>query len=69
MWPRVLPFGLYMAFLTLESLPDSASAWVPFLAESRALLSLWLYPTDLPLKKALEFQVLSNISASYMDRA
>ncbi len=24
---------------------------------------------DLPLKKALEFQVLSNISASYMDRA
>ena len=44
MWPRVLPFGLYMAFLTLEALLDSASAWVPFLAESRALLSLWLYP-------------------------
>jgi uncharacterized protein len=43
-WPRVLPFGLYMAFLALESLLDSASAWVPFLAESRVLLSLWLYP-------------------------
>ncbi len=42
--PRVLPFGLYMAFLALESLLDSASAWVPFLAESRALLPLWLYP-------------------------
>jgi len=40
----VLPFGLYMAFLALESLLYSASAWVPFLAESRALLSLWLYP-------------------------
>jgi hypothetical protein len=25
--------------------------------------------TDLPLKKASGFQVLSNISASYMDRA
>ena len=43
-WPRVLPFGLYMAFLALEALLDSASAWVPFLAESRTLLSLWLYP-------------------------
>jgi len=44
MWPRVLPFGLYMAFLALEALLDAASAWVPFLAESRALLPLWLYP-------------------------
>src|SRR5713101_3372393 len=42
------------------------------------LLSIWdtkffksrVVPiADLPLKKALEFQVLSNISASYMDRA
>src|SRR5262249_37692140 len=33
-----------MAFLALEALLDSASAWVPFLAESRALLAPWLYP-------------------------
>ena len=43
-WPRVLPFGLYMTFLALESLLDSASAWVPSLAASRVLWSLWLYP-------------------------
>jgi hypothetical protein len=40
MWPRILPFGLYMAFLGLESLLYSASAWVPFLAESGALLPI-----------------------------
>jgi hypothetical protein len=33
-----------MALLALESLLYSAGAWVPFLAESRALLSFWLYP-------------------------
>jgi len=44
LWPRVLPFGLYMGFLVLESLLDSASTWVSFLAGSRALLPLWLYP-------------------------
>jgi CAAX prenyl protease-like protein len=44
MWPRILPFGLYMAFLGLESLLYSASAWVPFLAELGTLLPLWLYP-------------------------
>jgi len=33
-----------MAFLALESLLDSARVGVLFLAESRALLPLWLYP-------------------------
>jgi len=36
MLPRVLPFGLYMAFLLLESAVASASA--------SATLALWLYP-------------------------
>ncbi len=44
MWPRVLPFGLYMAFLCLESLLHSLGAWWPALAESEALMPLWLYP-------------------------
>jgi CAAX prenyl protease-like protein len=36
-----------MTFLALESLLSSASARVPFLAESRALWSLWLYPVKM----------------------
>jgi CAAX prenyl protease-like protein len=44
MWPRVLPFGMYLGFLAVEALLDSASTWVPVLAESRALWSLWPYP-------------------------
>jgi len=44
MWPRVLPFGLYMAFLVFETLLHSSSAWLPCLVASEALLPLWLYP-------------------------
>ena len=38
MWPRVLPFGLYMAFLVFETLLHSSSAWLPCLVASEALL-------------------------------
>ena len=44
MWPRALPFGLYMAFLVFETLLHSSSAWLPCLVASEALLPLWLYP-------------------------
>ena len=44
MWPRVLPFGLYMAFLLLESVAHPVGAWIPALAPWEALFPLWLYP-------------------------
>jgi len=44
MWPRILPFVLYMGFIVLESILQSASTWLPPLAARGALLPLWLYP-------------------------
>lgn len=44
MWPRILPFGLYMAFLLLESALATVSGWIPALAALGPALPLWLYP-------------------------
>src|SRR5262245_36721524 len=55
MWPRVLPFGLYMAFLLLESAAQSVS--------SNATVSLWLYP----VKTAAVFGVLFYFWRQYRE--
>ncbi len=47
MWPRILPFVLYMAFLFVESALSSLSAWIPVLTSWVALLPLWLYPAKI----------------------
>jgi uncharacterized protein len=47
MWPWVLPFGLYMAFLLLESVAHSVSPWIPALEHWGVLLPLWLYPVKI----------------------
>lgn len=42
--PRVIPFGLYMAFIVFEMWLHVIRSWFPSVAAEETLLPLWMYP-------------------------